>query len=79
MSDASAPHCPRCDQPEYACQCGLTTEERFENLSNWYRADPRTVVPLHKWWGIVSVEELFETQAEGWAELDRQSGRGKSR
>jgi hypothetical protein len=30
MSDASIPHCEKCDQPEYACMCEDEDEEPFE-------------------------------------------------
>ena len=32
MSDASLPHCEKCEQPEYACMCSDLLQARMQNL-----------------------------------------------
>jgi hypothetical protein len=34
MSDLSMPHCKRCGEPEYACECG-DDYERVEPALSW--------------------------------------------
>jgi len=65
MSDASFAHCPLCKDPEYACQCGSTQDDRVMTWVQEYRdrvqgmeGPPEDVLRFGLLWVLLDAEEM---------------------